>query len=76
MSKSTETYSPEWISAEDAARWLGVEVNTLILWRDTKGLAWTNMGGGKTPMYDRRQINEILNRNSTYAITGNKKLTA
>lgn len=76
MSKATETYSPEWISSEDAAKWLGVEVNTLILWRKTKGLAWTTMGGGKTVMYDRKQITELLNKNSTYAITGNKKLTA
>jgi hypothetical protein len=39
------------------------------------GSAWTTMGGGRTVMYDRRQIEQILNANSTYAITGEKQLT-
>lgn len=71
--KNQETYQPHWISAEDAARWLGVEVNTLIKWRTTKGLAWTSLGG-RTVMYDRKQIESMLNQNSTYAVTGEKQL--
>lgn len=71
--KNQEKYAPQWISAEDAARWLGVEVNTLIKWRSTKGLAWTSLGG-RTIMYDRKQIESMLNENSTYAVTGEKQL--
>lgn len=73
MSKTTETYSPDWRSAEEIAGWLGVEVNTLIKWRSTKGLAWTNLNG-KTVMYDRKQLMDMLNNNSSYAIIGDKKL--
>lgn len=72
---ATETYTPEWISEEDAAKWLGVKKNTLYTWRQKGELAWTNIHG-KTVCYDKRQINDILNKNSTYAITGDKKLTA
>jgi len=68
-------YSPEWRSAEEIANWLGVNVNTLFKWRTTKGLAWTNLDG-KTVCYDKRQINKMLNDNSTYAIIGDKKLSA
>lgn len=70
----TLTYTPEWISEEDTAKWLGVTKNTLFKWRTSKGLAWTNING-KTVMYDRRQIETLLNENSTYKIEG-KKLTA
>lgn len=74
--KSKEEYQPDWRSAEEIAEWLGIHPNTLILWRTTKGLAWTNMGAGKVPMYDKKQITAILNQNSTYAIIGDKQLTA
>ncbi len=67
-------YTPEWISAEDAAKWLGVDTVTLFRWRTSKGLAWTNING-RTVMYDRKQINSILNENSTYAVLGEKKLS-
>lgn len=72
MIETTE-YQPDWRSAEDIAAWLGIEVNTLIKWRTTKGLAWTNLSG-KTVMYDKKQITELLNKNSTYAVVGDKKL--
>ncbi len=58
-------YQPEWISAIEAARWLDVDMVTLFRWRQKLGLNWTNING-KTVMYDKRQINEILNQNSTY----------
>ena len=70
-----QEYKPEWISAADAAKWLGVEENTLYKWRTTKGLAWTNIDG-KTVCYDKKQINELLNANSTYSVLNEKKLTA
>lgn len=70
-----ETYTPEWTSADDVANWLGVQVRTLKKWRASKGLAWTNLDG-KTVMYDKKQIAEMLNKNSTYAVIGDKKLTA
>ena len=70
MSSKRELKNPDWISAEDACKWLGVDYTTLFKWRTSKGLHWTNMGGGKTVMYDRNQIKEILNRNSTYAVVG------
>lgn len=73
--KIDQSYQPHWISAKEAAEWLDIKPKTLILWRQTKGLAWTTMGGGRTVMYDRRQIEQILNANSTYAITGEKQLT-
>lgn len=75
MSKNTETYTPDWISAEDAAKWLGVDIVTLWRWRSKYNLAYTKVGK-RTLMYDRRQINQILNSNSTYAVIGDKKLTA
>lgn len=76
MSKSTENYTPEWISEEDAAKWLGVDKVTLFRYRKTLDLAYSYMKGTRVPMYDKKQINEILNRNSTYAVIGHKKLTA
>lgn len=60
-------YQPQWISEEDTAKWLGVTKNTLFKWRTSKGLAWTNLGG-KTPMYDRKQIEQLLFDNSTYSV--------
>lgn len=74
MIETTE-YKPDWRSAAEIAEWLGVEVNTLILWRTTKGLAWTNLSG-KTVMYDKKQITELLNKNSSYAVLGEKKLSS
>lgn len=71
MDKKQE-YQPEWINAEDAAKWLGIKVNTLIGWRSSMGLAWTKLGD--KVLYDRKQITEKLNENSTYAIIGDKKL--
>lgn len=70
-----EVYKPEWISAKDVATWLGVHEITLFKWRTTYGLAWTNINN-RTVMYDRKQINELLNKNSTYAVLNEKKLTA
>lgn len=70
-----ETYQPEWINEQDACSWLGVDKSTLYRWRAQHGLAYTNING-RTVCYDRKQITELLNKNSTYAITGNKKLTA
>lgn len=67
MLSNTLTYTPEWISEEDTAKWLGVTKNTLFKWRSTKGLAWTNING-KTVMYDRKQIEQLLFDNSTYSV--------
>lgn len=67
----TLTHTPEWISEEETAKWLGVTKNTLFKWRSSKGLAWTNING-KTIMYDRRQIEAMLYDNSTYSV-GQKK---
>lgn len=70
-SKSKAGYQPEWISEEDATKWLGVHKSTLHRWRQQLGLAFTAING-KTVMYDRRQINKILNENSTYKYQGQK----
>lgn len=67
----TLSYQPQWISEEDTAKWLGVSKTTLFRWRSSKGLAWTNING-KTPMYDRLQIEKLLFDNSTYSV-GQKK---
>jgi hypothetical protein len=75
MSQPIATYKPEWINEEDAARWLGVHRNTLIKWRTSLGLAFTKING-KTVMYDKKQIETILNRNSTYAFQNNVKLAS
>jgi len=68
-------YKPEWINSKDAAKWLGVDPTTLFKWRSSHGLAWTQING-RTVMYDKKQLNEILNKNSTYSVLGEKKLTA
>lgn len=67
-------YTPEWISEQDCAKWLGVTTTALFLWRKSLGLNWTNING-KTIMYDKKQITELLNKNSTYAVTGKLNLT-
>lgn len=69
--KDQQLYQPDWISEEDTAKWLGVVKTTLFRWRTSLGLAWTNING-KTVMYDRKQINAILNNNSTYKFQGIK----
>lgn len=71
----TKEYHPDWRSAQEIAEWLGVTVNTLFKWRTSKGLNWSNLEG-KTVMYDKKQINELLNKNSTYAVLNEKRLTA
>lgn len=76
MSKVTENYTPDWISEEDAAKWLGVDKVTMFRYRTSLGLAYTHIKGKRSPMYDKKQINQILNSNSTYAVIGDKKLTA
>jgi hypothetical protein len=76
VSKTTEKYTPEWISEEEALRWLGVDRITLFRYRKSLGLAFSYLNGTRTLMYDRKQINEILNSNSTYSVVGDKKLTA
>jgi hypothetical protein len=73
MKDSSEKYQPEWINAADAAAWLGIEENTLFKWRTRLALHWTNING-KTIMYDKRQINQLLNQNSTYAALIKKQL--
>jgi predicted site-specific integrase-resolvase len=73
MQQQIATYKPEWIKEADACTWLGVNRNTLIRWRSTLGLAFTNING-KTVMYDRKQIEKILNENSTYAFDKDLKL--
>ena len=65
--KNKEPYVPEWISAKDAAAWLGIEENTLFKWRTKLNLNWTNING-KTIMYDKKEIHQLLNQNSTYAV--------
>lgn len=69
--KDSQPYEPDWISEADAMQWIGVSKVTLFRWRTTLGLHWTNLNG-KNPMYDRRQLKEILNKNSTYAFSGQK----
>lgn len=70
-----ELYKPEWENSEKIAEWLGVDPTTLYKWRTTYGLAWTHINN-RTVCYDRKQITEILNKNSTYSVLGEKKLTA
>ena len=65
--KEIEYIEPEWISEEDVAKWLGVTSTTLYRWRSSLSLHYTNING-KTVMYDRNQINEILYKNSTYSV--------
>lgn len=72
--KTQEQYEPDWISEADICQWLGITKTTLFRWRSSLGLAWTNINN-RTVCYDRKQINRILNENSTYKIEG-KKLTA
>lgn len=72
---SQAEYSPDWRNEDEIAQWLGVHTSTLYTWRTTKGLAWTSINN-RTVCYDKKQITELLNKNSTYAITGDKKLTA
>lgn len=74
MKQNDTTYQPEWIKEKDACEWLGVKRLTLIRWRTSHKLAFTNVNG-RTVMYDKRQINELLNNNSTYKFEG-KKLVA
>lgn len=69
-----ETYTPDWQNEDKIAEWLGVDTSTLFRWRTTKGLAYTNING-RAVCYDRKQITELLNKNSTYKLEG-KKLTA
>lgn len=69
--KNANEYQPEWVSEAEIAAWLGVTKTTLYRWRSQLGLAYTCING-KTVMYDRKQINEILNANSTYAMQGKK----
>jgi predicted site-specific integrase-resolvase len=71
MQQHDTTYKPEWIKEEDACAWLGVTRVTLIRWRTSQKLAYTNING-RTVMYDKRQINALLNNNSTYKFEGKK----
>lgn len=66
-------YQPDWINAKHAAAWLGVSEITLWKWRGSLGLHWTNING-KTVMYDKKQIEQLLNNNSTYASVQKKQL--
>jgi predicted site-specific integrase-resolvase len=67
--RQKEAYQPDWINEQDACAWLGVRRITLIRWRSSLGLAFTNING-RTVMYDRKQINKILNERSTYQFDG------
>lgn len=69
------TYTPEWIKESDVCHWLGVDKSTLYRWRQQFGLAYSAING-RNIMYDKKQIIQILNTNSTYAYSGDKKLTA
>jgi len=68
MPMENDIYKPDWISAKDAAEWLGVSQSSLFRWRKKLGLSFSYMGFGRTLMYDKKQINEILNQNSTYSV--------
>lgn len=70
--KEIEAIEPEWVSEEDVAKWLGVTSTTLYRWRSSLSLDYTNING-KTVMYDKKQINEILYNNSTYAVLNPRK---
>lgn len=71
-----ETYIPDWRSEQEMIAWLGVDKSTLNRYRSKLGLAYTylNVEGQRTLMYDRKQINLVLNKNSSYAVLGEKKL--
>lgn len=71
---ATETYTPDWRSEQEIAEWLGVDKVSLFRYRKSLGLAYTYLNGTRTPMYDKKQIDQILNKNSTYAVLGEKKL--
>lgn len=73
--KVQEPYTPDWRSEEEIAAWLGVDKVTLYRWRSSLGIAWTNINN-RTVMYDKKQLTELLNSNSTYAVIGDKLLTA
>ncbi len=64
-----ETYFPEWINEKDAAEWLNVHRNTLNKWRIEKGLHFTHINK-RHIMYDKKQLIQILNENSTYKAAG------
>lgn len=68
-----ESYTPDWQNEDKIAEWLGVDTSTLYRWRTQHGLAYTNING-RTVCYDKKQITELLNKNSTYALLGEKKL--
>lgn len=70
-----QEYKPDWQNEDTIAEWLGVDTSTLFRWRTKHKLAYTNING-RVVCYDRRQITDLLNKNSTYAISGDKKLTA
>lgn len=67
-------YIPDWRNETEICEWLGVDKSTLYRWRDKHRLAYTNINS-RTVMYDKKQITELLNQNSTYKLEG-KKLTA
>lgn len=71
-----QTYQPEWTSEEDICKWLGIDKSTLYRHRISLCLAYTYLNGTRGLMYDKKQIKEVLNKNSTYAIFSDKKLTA
>lgn len=69
-----QPYIPDWRNEDEIAEWLGVDTSTLYRWRTQHSLAYTNING-RTVMYDKKQITEMLNKNSTYKLQG-KLLTA
>lgn len=68
-------YQPDWITEKDVRDWLKISRTTLWKWKKEGRVAYTKVAGGKT-MYDRKQINEMLNENSTYKYLGLKLTTA
>jgi hypothetical protein len=67
--KLVANQGPEWISEADVVNWLKVSKTTLSNTREKIGLAWTTFNG-KTVMYDKKQIDSILFKLSTYSTTG------
>lgn len=71
--KHKEQYQPVWASEHDVCQWLGITKQSLVHCRIQYDLAFTTFGG-LAVMYDIRQINGILNENSSYQASGSVEL--
>jgi len=60
--------SPNWINEQEAWKCLGVSPGLLVKIRSEKGINYSYLTNKRVLMYDRNDIEELLNKNSFKAL--------